>query len=87
MFPCLTSVDIISHIKFFYEIKIPAYKNQELKIHFRIKLTILASDGGAPALSSEAQLTITILDSNDHAPTVSLTPCSTSENDDQGKNA
>ena len=51
-------------------------------------MTILASDGGAPALSSEAQLTITILDSNDHAPTVSLTPCSTSENgDDQGKNA
>ena len=47
-------------------------------------MTILASDGGVPALSSEAQLTITILDSNDHAPTVSLTPCSTSENDDQG---
>ena len=48
----------------------------------------MASDGGAPALSSEAQLTITILDSNDHAPTVSLTPCSTSENgDEQGKNA
>ena len=47
-------------------------------------MTILASDAGIPSLSSEAVVVIRILDSNDHAPAVSLTPCVTDENTDDG---
>ena len=38
-----------------------------------LRATVRASDGGTPALSDEALITITIVDSNDHAPTIE--PC------------
>ena len=51
-----------------------------------IKLTIKASDGGVPSLSTETTLTIAIMDTNDHAPTILLTPCQTSPTEPNGKN-
>ena len=57
-----------------------------LQVYFSIKLTIKAADSGVPALSSETTLTIKIVDTNDHAPTIMLTPCQPSLEEPNGEN-
>ena len=56
-----------------------------LQVYFSIKLTIKAADSGVPSLSSETTLTIKIVDTNDHAPTIVLTPCQPKAEEPNGK--